>query len=69
MGMKAQIQRIFSILIWSCKNFYLDEFAHKNIISYCHPSHEIQLQLVRITCSTNQEVQIKLTLDTLFLPM
>lgn len=69
MGIKAQIQRIFPILIWSCKNFYLDEFAHKNIISYCHPSHEIQLQLVRITCSTNQEVQIKLTLDTLFLPM
>ena len=34
-----------------------------------HPSHEIQLQLVRITCTTNQEVQIKMILDTLFLPM
>ena len=57
-------------LIWSSKKFYLDELAHQKIISYCHPSHEIQLQLVRTTCSTNQEIQnIKMDSNTHFLPM
>ena len=56
-------------LIWCSKNFYLNEFAHQKIYSYCHPSHEIQLQLVRTTCTTNQEVHIKMTSDILFLPM
>ena len=62
--------KIVLYLIWSSKNFCLDEHTHQNIISYCHPSHEIQLQLVRTTCSTNQEIQnTEMESNTLFLPM
>ena len=68
-GHKSPDKMVF-YLIWSSENFCLDELAHQNIISYCHPSHEIQLQLVRTTCSTNQEIQnIKMNSNTLFLPM
>ena len=46
-GIRAQM-KLLEVLIWCSRNFYLDEFIHQKYISDCHPSHEIQLQLVSV---------------------